>query len=151
MVPWHRCLSLACSCNSGGGGAGDSALALLAIPRSLAQQWRWRRGGQRWLLAGATTRQQQVERLCLLTGATTSRWRAGQWCLPAGTTTSWRQVGQRCSLAGTRTFTVSVGDCNGAWALLLVALTVVTVGRQWFLGTIIGPHSRDKDSGGNGA
>ncbi len=30
MVPWHRCLSLACSCNSGGGGAGDGALALLA-------------------------------------------------------------------------------------------------------------------------
>ena len=30
MVPWHQCLSLACSCNSGGGGAGDSALALLA-------------------------------------------------------------------------------------------------------------------------
>ena len=26
MVPWHRCLSLACSCNSGGGGAGDDAL-----------------------------------------------------------------------------------------------------------------------------
>ena len=44
-----------------------------------------------------------------------------------------------------------MGDGDGAWALFLVALMVVTVGIQWFIGTIIGPHSCEEDNSGNGA
>ena len=36
LVPWHRWPSLACLCNGGPGGVDDGALALLAIPCSLA-------------------------------------------------------------------------------------------------------------------
>ncbi len=84
MVLWHCWPSLACLSEGGGDGADNSALALLTIPRSLAQRWcpRWGRGQ------------------CLLAGVTMSQRQGGRWCWLAGATTSWRQGGQWCLLAG---------------------------------------------------
>ena len=45
---------------------------------------------------------------------------------------------------------VSMGDGDGTWAFRLVALSTVAARKQWYLGAIIGPHSHDKDNGGNG-
>ena len=45
---------------------------------------------------------------------------------------------------------VIVGDGDGAWAFLLVTLLAVAVGKQWYLGAIMGPHSHGEESSGNG-